>query len=66
MNNTYILIYSHLIERNYIILKQIYEKCAKWAKRYRAKFILEKYELIYFITQLKRFNIKIIININKI
>jgi hypothetical protein len=46
-----------LTEENCKKLEQVYRKLLQWTKRYRMKFALRKYELIYF-TRYKRFNLQ--------
>ena len=46
------------MENNYRTLYKAYDIYLKWAKIYRATFALKKYELVYLIRSLKRFNIE--------
>ena len=66
VDDIHILTYDHSTKRNCRILEDIHEKCTSWTRRHDAKFVLEKYELIYFVTCFKKFNIKITINIEGI
>ena len=62
----YLLIYDKSIKFNYYVFKLTHEVCLKWARIYKITFASKKYKLIYLIRRLRRFNIKIIINLRDI
>jgi hypothetical protein len=59
-----ILTYEKSIEDNCRALKRMHRLCERWATRHEFVFASTKYELIHFIRNLKKFNMKTIININ--
>jgi hypothetical protein len=56
VDDTYILTYGDLTERNCRTLKRIYKECEEWLRTYGVKFAPKKYELIYFAKSLRGFN----------
>ena len=56
IDNINLLAYLKSIEANYRKLEQAYRKLLQQAKKYRMKFILQKYKLIHFI-RCKGFNL---------
>ena len=61
-----ILTYSESTERNCTILQRIHRKCQQWAIKHGAKFAPEKYELIHFARNHKKFNMTATMNIDEI
>jgi hypothetical protein len=62
-NHVNILIYNKNTNENCKNSKWIHKFCEKWMTRHELLFILIKYNLIYFITNLKKFNMIITIKI---
>ena len=58
-----ILICNNIIEGNYERLIRIYQKYLYQIRRYSASFAPAKYELIYFIKIIKKFNLDISLKI---
>jgi hypothetical protein len=63
IDNLNLLAYSKSTEQNCATLGQIYERYLNWASRYRIKFAPYKYELIYFTTVRKKYNLQATINV---
>lgn len=58
-----ILTYSGSTERNCEKLKDVHQDCQRWAEMHGAKFAPEKYELIHFTRNHRRFNMEATIDI---
>jgi hypothetical protein len=59
-----ILIYERNIDENCWNLKKMHKLCERWTIRHEFVFISIKYELIYFIKNLKKFDMTITIKID--
>ena len=66
VNDVNILIYGINTEKNCRILKKVHKLCAKWANTHEAEFASFKYELIHLTRNVKKFNMKAMINIEDI
>ena len=60
-----ILIYDKTTKENCRTLEDFHEKYAQWARRHEVVFASTKYELIYLIRNLKKFNMKVCIKIER-
>jgi hypothetical protein len=66
INDISILIYKINTKNIYKVLKKFHVECELWTRWYKTRCTLIKYELIHLTKDHWRFNITIIININKI
>lgn len=58
VDNVNILAYSTSTEENCRTFENIHRKCIQWASKHEAIFVSQKYKLIHFAKNLKRFNMK--------
>jgi hypothetical protein len=61
INNTTLLAYRPFTERNYHTLKYAHKSYLKWAHRYRAFFMPDKYNLIHLSNKPSKFNMRVLI-----
>jgi hypothetical protein len=61
VNDVNILTYGLLTERNYKVLKEIYQRCLRWAVTHGTNFVPEKYKILYLIRARKKFNLKAVL-----
>ena len=66
VNDVNILAYGINTEKNCRILEKVHKLCAKWANTYETEFASFKYELIHLTRNVKKFNMKVMINIKNI
>jgi hypothetical protein len=65
MNDINILTYGVSAKGNYRNLERIHNACEDWVKHHDLRFNSKKYELLYLIRTLKKFNMKISIKIKR-
>ena len=66
VDDIYLLIYEKSTEVNCETLKKAHEIYLQWAETYKATFASKKYELIHLIRSLKKFNMRVSVNLDSI
>lgn len=63
VNDVNVFAYGTTTEQNCQLLEKLYKQCEKWASRHGPVFALEKYKLIHFAKNPKKFNVAATIQI---